>query len=87
MCAINDPLGQIHSLVNSDHYSRLSFVLFCEILKSAYVRMYGQIIRAKIVITIGRDCGSASWINNLIFFSVRLANLAFAKANIEVSLK
>ena len=34
MCAINDPFGQIHS---SDHYyfdsfSRLNFVLLCEIL-------------------------------------------------------
>ena len=63
MWVINDPLGQTHSLVNSDHYCRLSFVLFCEILKSAYVRTYGRTTRAKIVITTGCDLGSASWIN------------------------
>ena len=34
MRIINDPLGQTHSPANSDHYSRLKFVLFCEILKS-----------------------------------------------------
>ena len=50
--ASNDPLGQINSPASSKHYSRLKVVLFCEILKSA-----------KIVITAGRDCGSASWIN------------------------
>ena len=31
---INDPLGQIHSLARSNHYSHYKFVLFCEILKS-----------------------------------------------------
>ena len=33
MCAINDPLGQTHSLASSDHYSYLNFVLFYKILK------------------------------------------------------
>ena len=59
MNAIHDPLDQTHSPASSDHYSRLNFVLFCEILKSADVRT----TRAKIVITNGRDFWSAEWIN------------------------
>ena len=64
MCAINDPLGQSHSPASSDHYSRLKVALFCEIWKVG--RTYGQTTCAEIVITTGRDCGSASWINNVI---------------------
>ena len=63
MSAINDPLGQTHSPASSDHYSHLKVVLFCEILKSPDGRTDGRTPRAKIVITTGRDCGSASWIN------------------------
>ena len=48
---INDPLGQTNSPASSDHCSHLKIVLFCRILKSV-----------KIVVTTGRDCGSASWI-------------------------
>ena len=33
-CTVNDPLGQTPIHASSDHYSYLSFVLFCEILKS-----------------------------------------------------
>ena len=61
MSAISDPLGQIHSPANFDHYSHLQVVLFCEILKSGDGRK-------EIVITIGRDCGSAEWINFSIFY-------------------
>ena len=39
-------------------------VLLCAILKSRDVRTEVQTPRAKIVITIGRDCGSAEWINS-----------------------
>ena len=60
MCAINDPLGQTHCPTSSDHYSHLKIVLFCEIVKSAE----GRTPRAEIVITTGRGCGSASWINS-----------------------
>ena len=74
MCAINDPQGQTDSPASSDHCSHLKVVLFCEIFKSEdgrtdgrayvrtiiYVRMDGRTKRAKIVITTGRDCGSAS---------------------------
>ena len=38
ICVINDPFGQTHSLASGDHYSRLNFALFCEILKSVPVR-------------------------------------------------
>ena len=34
MRVINDPLAQTHGPANSDHYSRLNFVLFCEIWKN-----------------------------------------------------
>ena len=58
MRVINDPLAQTHSSANSDHYSRLNFVLFGEILKSGNE----QTTSAQILITTGRDCWSASWI-------------------------
>ena len=73
MRVINDPLGQTHSFVSSDRYSCLN-VLFCEILNSGWQRTDGrtdvQTTRAKIVITTGRDCGSASWINKANWLSV-----------------
>ena len=59
-CAINDPIGQTHIHASSVHYSRLKFVLFCEILKSGDERKDIQTARTKIVITAGRDCGSTS---------------------------
>ena len=62
MCAINDPLGQTHSLSSSDAisiYSHLKVVLFCELLKSKD----GRTTRAKIVITTSRDGWWSSWIN------------------------
>ena len=62
MCAVNDPLGQTHSRVSSDHYSQLKVVLFCEILKSRDGGTDVQTTLAKIVITTGRECGSPSWI-------------------------
>ena len=34
MNAFHDPLDKTHSPASSDHYSRLNFVLFREILKS-----------------------------------------------------
>ena len=37
-CVINDPLGQTHSPTKIDHYFHATFVLFCNILKSAYGR-------------------------------------------------
>ena len=59
MRVINDPLGQTHSLASSDHYSRLNFALFCEILKSGYARTYVRTTSAKIVIpTVGWPRGS-----------------------------
>ena len=69
MCVINDPLGQIHNVASSDHYSHLKFVLFCEILKSGEGRMDGRTNvqtpppRVKLEIKAGHDYGSASWIN------------------------
>ena len=56
VCAINGPFGQTHSPNSSDHCSRLKIVLFCENLK------VGRTTHAKILITTGRDCGSAEWI-------------------------
>ena len=60
MRIISNPLGQTHSPASSDHYSRLNFVLFREILKGRDGRMYRQ--RAKIAIitgvNVGRPCGS-----------------------------
>ena len=54
-CVINDPLGQTHSLVGSDHY----FLLFVLLdLKSGDGRTDVQ----NIMITTSRDCGSAEWI-------------------------
>ena len=58
----NDPLSQIHSPASSSHCSSLN-VLLREILKSGYGDTHVQTTRAKIVITTGRECGSASWIN------------------------
>ena len=61
-CAINDPLGQTHNPTRSDNSK---FVLFCEILKIGNGHSGGrtdvvvQTPRLKIVITTGRDCGSA----------------------------
>ena len=65
--SLDDPLGQTHIHANCDHYSHLSFVLFCEILNRTYV----QTTRAKIVIiTTGRDCGSDLWINKPFFLKM-----------------
>ena len=81
---INDPHGQTHSLTSTDHYSSLKVVLFCEILKSGD----GQTSLVKIVINIGRDCGSASWVNYQLklfdpavqeFFKLCLFNLNYQK--------
>ena len=58
--AINDPLGQTHSPSSSYHYSNLKIVLFCEILNT---RMDRRTPCVKIVITISRYGGSATWIN------------------------
>ena len=72
MRVIKDPPGQTHSPARSDHYSHLKFVLFCEMLKSGYVRTDnscdfekwdGQTLCIKIFTSTGRDCGSAEWIN------------------------
>ena len=57
-CVINDPLGQTHSLANSEH---------CFVLKSGDGRTDGQTNEQnvhKTIITTGRDCGSASWIKS-----------------------
>ena len=59
MYAIDDPLGQSHSPASSAHYSPLTIVLFCEILKSGDGRTKGRAYRQHM-----RDCGSASWIKN-----------------------
>ena len=58
---INDPLCQTHSLASSEHCSRLNFVLFLKVGTDG--RMYERTTCAKAMITTGRDCGSASWIN------------------------
>ena len=54
---INDPLGHTHSLASSEHCFHLKFVLFYYNLKSE------RIACVKTMITIGRDCGTAEWIN------------------------
>ena len=60
MCAINDPLGQTHSLTSSDYYTDLKVVL-------RDFEKWGltdeQTTRAKTMITTGRDCWWAEWIN------------------------
>ena len=62
ICVINDPLGPTHSPTSSDHYFHTTFVSFCDILKSGSGRTDGRTeICAKIMITTGRDCGSAEW--------------------------
>ena len=75
MCAIKDPLGQTYSPASGDVYSHLKY-LFC------FVRFLKegtdvQTPRAQIVITTGRDCGSASWINgnNTYFILMTLAEM------------
>ena len=55
MCGINDPLSQTHIHASSDHYSRLKFVFFGEILKSGD----GRTRCAKSMIPTGRDYGLA----------------------------
>ena len=60
MRVIDDPLGQTHSPASIHHYSRLNYVLFCELLKSGDGRT-DRTTRANIVIPTGRDCGSAQW--------------------------
>ena len=39
---VNDPLSQTHSPASGDHYSRLKFALFREILKIGDVRTNGR---------------------------------------------
>ena len=56
---INDPLGQTYS---SDHYSRLNFVLFCEILKIGDGCTDVNMCENQYLYR--RDNGSAEWINN-----------------------
>ena len=70
MCAINDPLGQIHSPANSYHYSHLKFCFdWRDFEKSGRTdgrasRHYDVVYESvRIAITAGRDCGSALWIN------------------------
>ena len=75
MCAINDPLGQINSPASSDHWYHLKCVLFCENLNSGDGRANIRTPRVKIMITTGRDCGSASWINKFPSFLVTIACL------------
>ena len=58
-CVINDPLGQTHSVASSDHY----FLLFCFARSEKWRRTDERTTCAKIVITTGRDCGTAEWIN------------------------
>ena len=54
---LSDPLGQIHGPASSDHYI-LTWKLFC------FARLWKVFTDGlKIVITTGRYCGSASWIN------------------------
>ena len=60
---INDPLGQAHSLPVA--ITVLAWKLFCLVwfwIVETDVRTDVQTTRAKIMITTGRDCGSASWI-------------------------
>ena len=42
MRVINDPLGQTHSSISSDHYFKATFALFCDIVKSGNGCTYGQ---------------------------------------------
>ena len=56
MCAINDPLGKTHSPA----------IFFRDFEK--WGRTDIQTPHVKIVITTGRDCWIASWINNSNFF-------------------
>ena len=59
------PVGQTHSPSNKDYYFCLKFALLCEFLQNedgrTNVRTDNKYV--KIVITTGRDCGLASWIN------------------------
>ena len=54
---INDPLGQTHILAKSENCFHLN--LFCF---EKWGRTYERTTCAKIMITTGRDFGSASWI-------------------------
>ena len=56
MCAFNDPLSQIHSPATILAW-KFCFVRFWKVGTDV------QTTSAKMVITTGRDCGSASWIN------------------------
>ena len=62
MRVINDPLGQTHSPASSDNYFRLKFWFVSQDFEK-WERTDIETTRAKIMITTGRDCGSASWIN------------------------
>ena len=78
MLVINDPFGHTHSLTSSDHYFHAMFVLLCCILKNVdrrtEGRMYRRKARVKIMITTGRDCGSAGWIKTVNFMQARWIN-------------
>ena len=58
---INDPLGQTHSLASSEH----CFLMFCFARSEKWGRTDGRTETTceKIIITAGRDCGLAEWIN------------------------
>ena len=82
-CVINDPLGQTHSPVRSDHY--FHWKLFCfEIMKSGDGCKEGQAPRVKIVIAPRRDCGSAKWINFLIKLLADSLKSSFAGFNLKL---
>ena len=71
MNVINDPLGQTDSHASGDHYSRLNFVLFCEILKSTD----GQRACVKTMITTSCvDQYSSSWAGTNHFPAIKKIN-------------
>ena len=57
--AINDPVGQTHSLASSEHC--FAWNLFCF---ARFWKANGWTTCAKTMITTGRDCGPTEWINN-----------------------
>ena len=69
---INDALGQTYSPTSSDHYLYAIFVLFGGCLRSGDGRTDGRKQRAKLMITTCRDCGSASWIKNLLLLPLKV---------------
>ena len=69
--AINDPLGQTHSIASSEHgfhcFVLLDFEKWDGFVSLDFEKWDGRTTCAETMIPTGRDCGLAEWINKAQF--------------------